>query len=115
MGGATAFRSAKPHQILCDMHSQPISVYIQFGAHMRFLQDARGGSHPNRQYREVASINAVLKAMEDFGLPVSRRAAWRLAELGEKLASKGDAHVLTEDEATAVNEAVGTLRKTLHA
>lgn len=97
------------------MEPKKISRYIHFGAIYRFLKDAREGWSLHGKDWILNNIKLFFDFIEEFNLPVTQRASFRLREFKDKMEKSDSDHALTADEANELNEIMRDLEKTLGA
>lgn len=97
------------------MQSRSIFGYVFFGTQLRYLQDARAEWSVHGPGFILANIDGFLQCLADLGLQVTLRASYNLERLREDLATRPQTHVLTEDEAQSLVQAVSQIRHTLEA
>ncbi len=89
-----------------------IDRYINLGEIWWFLMYGSTG----REVKEVKGyINTLFGYLDEFRLPVTKRAATELEEFANKLAEKDDSHIITVVEQREISRILEYLEKTLMA
>lgn len=97
------------------MQSKPIVVYINLGEVLWYLRYVKT-DWPVHGEREVLHyINDIFAYLDEFNLPVTRRAARELEKVRDKLAKSEPDYKLTSDEASSLSTIIIDLEKTLLA
>lgn len=96
------------------MIKQSIISYYLFGTAMRYLQDAREGFDIRSEHFIIDNIDKFLKNLEQLGLSVTNRAAWKLRECRSKLETSGNTH-LDAEQALELSKTMHDIRLTLDA
>lgn len=97
------------------MQSKPISSYIIFGTEIRFLQDVKEKWPVHGEGLVLDNINAFFAYLKEFNLPVTMRASYELATIGEKLEKTNSDYRLSADEAIELANIMNDLINTLIA
>ena len=97
------------------MLSKPIFQYISLGVFYRFIRDAQPGWRLYGKAAILESTGAFVTLLENFNLPVTKRASTELTEYVKELAKKGRDHKLTAEEASNLKGIMIDLQKTLIA
>lgn len=97
------------------MESKPIARYILFGEVLWYLRYVQEGWPVHGKRNVLFYIDDIFNYLEEFKLPVSRRAAHSLNELRKELAKSDLDRKLTADEASEISQIMGDLEKTLLA
>jgi len=97
------------------MLSRPIFQYISLGIFYRFIRDAQPGWRLYGKAAILESTGAFVTLLDDFNLPVTKRASTELTEYVKELAKKGANHKLTGEEASELKRIMISLEKTLVA
>jgi len=97
------------------MQSKPIWDYIFFGTSLRYLQDAKEGMPAHGAGYASDNIESFFDQLQDFGLPVTERAAYELAQFRDEIAKSDDDHTLSSDEARRLGDVMNDVRKTCEA
>lgn len=97
------------------MKSKSIGRYIDLGGIKRYLRDVREGWAVHGEGYILESIEWFLAALDEFHLPVTRRAAWKLVEFKETVEESPADHTLTREEANQLAEIMDELKNTLMA
>ncbi len=96
------------------MQSKPISSYIVFGTELRYLQDVKAGWRVHGEDFILKNIDRFFVHLQEFDLPVTQRAAYKLRQFRDELAKSDSAdHELTADEASKLGDIMNDVRKTL--
>ena len=97
------------------MQSKSILNYIKFGTGLRYLQDASQNWPVHETGYILDAINRFFDNLEEFNLPVTQRAAYKLLQFGDELAHSDPDHTLSADEASELREIMKDVRNTLFA
>jgi hypothetical protein len=92
-----------------------ITEYIWLGLQWRYLQDAEASFKIHGDSYILANIRAVFRKLQDFGLPVTVRAAKELKELEDKFEKMEVTATLTTEQAKSLNKVMSDLQMTLLA
>ena len=98
-----------------EMQSKPIVVYINFGEVLWYLRYAKEDWPVHGEKAVLDYIGSIFRYLDEFNLPVTRRAARELETLRDKLAKTKSGYTLTSDEASALSTIMKDLEKTLIA
>ncbi len=98
-----------------DMESKAIDRYIIFGTELRYLQDCQPTWETAGDDCVVANIDRFFAHLDEFGLPVSRRAAFGLKAFNQSLKEAEPGHTLTQEKATDLSQMMSKIRDTLMA
>lgn len=96
----------------------PIGNYIQVGASLRYLQEAEEGRYFKRKDERswiLDNIKSTLDCLDEFGLPVTKRASTKLHEFYNKHRNCKFDTKLTSEQALELIQIVNTLRPTFSA
>ena len=97
------------------MESRSIDHYIVFGTQFRFLADAQEDWRVHGEGYVLSNIDAFLRNLDWFSLPVTQRASYELANFADPLRDLAeDAHLSAED-ANELRQIMLRLRPTLYA
>lgn len=96
---------------------RPITIYkyIFFGTAIRYLQDVQGGYLVHTKGGILENIDCFFKYLDEFELPVTKRAAFELEKFKKKLRKTKENHNLTSNEAEDLQNIMSDLRKTIDA
>ena len=97
------------------MQSKPINEYILFGTELRFLQDAGSGWIVHRDGAILDNIERFFTNLNNFDLPVTRRACNELLKFKEKIEKTPPDHKLIKNEASSLRKIMLDIRNTLLA
>jgi len=97
------------------MQSKSILDYISFGTGLRYLQDAKKTWSVHVESAILDNINRFFDNLEEFNLPVTQRAAYKLRQFGDELAQSDTDHKLSADEASEISKIMTEVRNTLFA
>ena len=97
------------------MKGIPISDYIFFGLGYRYVQDVGEGFRVHGSDLILENLERVLDCLDDFELPVTKRAASDLVEIYERLKAASEDYILTSEDADAINSELERLQQTLRA
>ena len=97
------------------MQSKPIWSYIRFGTTIRYLQDVKENWSVHGGGYVLENINSFFEALNEFDLPVTKRAAGPLEKFRYELEKSDPQHKLTSDEASRLSKVMNDLRFTLTA
>lgn len=102
------------------MRAQSIHGYYWFGTCLRYLQDVQAGSpveSASGYWHVKDNLEAFFRHLDELGLQVTERAAWKLRDILTELEGKDpdpDAR-LTGDEARTLSKVATEVRNTLDA
>ncbi len=100
------------------MIKQDIWNYIQIGTDLRYLQEAEKGRYLKRKDDSgwiLNNIKRVLDALDEFGLPVTKRASTGLREFYNKHRNCKFDTEITSEQASELRNIIKTLRHTFTA
>lgn len=97
------------------MQSKPIYKYIFFGTAMRFLQDAYVGMLVKGEGYILENIDSFLDCLDEFSLPVTKRASQELKEFRKKMKKLRSTHRLNNTETEKLKKIMYELRIVLDA
>lgn len=98
------------------MEKKSVAGYFNFGAVVRYLQDASVGSPIFKENFILTNINRFLDELDKLGLTVTKNASWELVEYRDELTKINDKHsVLSEKQSDSLATICRTLRSTLEA
>lgn len=97
------------------MELKAIERYINCGEVLWYLRYAKEGWKVHGEQNMLYYIDNILSYLDEFGLPVTRRAAGKLQKFREKLGETEPARLLTSTEATELTIIMIDLEKTLIA
>lgn len=97
------------------MQSKSILSYIVFGTEQRFLQDAKAGWRVHGEIFILKNIDRFFAHLQEFDLPVTQRAAYKLRQFRNELAKSDSDHKLTTGEASKLGYIMNNVRDTLFA
>lgn len=97
------------------MKSRSIEDYIFFGTEIRYLQDATAGMSVHPEGFILNNINSFLSHVDEFQLPVTRRACGDLERFRDRLAALPEFHLLTATEESELKKLMEHVRLTLFA
>lgn len=97
------------------MQSKPISSYIVFGTELRYIQDVKAGWRVHGEDLILKNIDRFFTHLQEFDLPVTQRAAYKLRQFRDELVKSDSDHKLTADEASKLTGIMNDVRNTLFA
>ena len=97
------------------MREIPIYNYIYVGTTLRFLQDAEAGRGIHTNGGIIANADQLVKAFEQYSMPVSFRASINLRKFVDELRSRPEKAALTAVEASELSDLADQLRQTVSA
>ena len=97
------------------MKARSILGYIVMGGGQRYLEEAREGRVVHGEDYILENIERFLTNLDEFHLPVTRRAAWKLVEFKEALGQLPADHELTRQEALKLSTIMTDLDTTFRA
>lgn len=97
------------------MESRSINEYIFFGTVLRYLQDVQEGWRVHGHGLILYNIDKLFDSLEQFNLPVTKRAAYKIEEYRDELATHDSDYRLSREEANKLREIISDLRNTLEA
>jgi hypothetical protein len=97
------------------MIKRKITEYIQIGASLRFLQDAKSGQNIIGYGRITGNLEHYFKELDKLGLSVTKRASRDLKEFYEDLIELDENAKLTAAQASKLVGNIKQVRKTLQA
>ena len=100
------------------MRAQSIYGYYRFGTGLMYLQDVQAG-HPVESaggyWNVKENLEVFFRHLDELGLQVTERAAWKLRNILTELEGKNPDARLTDDEAQTLRKEATTVRITLEA
>jgi hypothetical protein len=96
------------------MLEKKISSLIYFGTTLRYLQDVKEGYHVKSKGTVLDNIKAFLRNLDEFGLTVTRRAAYKLVDISKELEQLTEP-ALSADHAIRLCDIMDKMRPTLFA
>jgi len=97
------------------MQSKSILSYIIFGTELRYIQDAKVGWSVHKESWILENIDRFFAHLQEFNLPITQRAAYKLRQFRDELVKSDSNHKLTGDEASELRDIMNNLRNTLFA
>ncbi|MBA7490300.1 hypothetical protein ES702_00837 [subsurface metagenome] len=97
------------------MQSKSILSYIDFGTELRYTIDVKAGWRVHGEGAILENIDRFFAHLQEFDLPVTQRAAYKLRQFRDKLAKSDSDHKLTDDEASKLTDIMYDVRNTLSA
>ena len=97
------------------MKQRAIRRYIAFGTILRYLQDVGQGASVHVKHSVCDNIDRFFDHLDEFELPVTRRASEELEALRKEFQARPTGHQMSAEEARKLNDAVNGIRGTLLA
>lgn len=101
------------------MIAKSLEEVFFFGTAVRYLQDASAGKRvhdsPDKEWFILSNLKVFFQLIENIGLHVTNRAAYKLRKLMQELENTPKEAVLTPAQAKQLSDGMGDVRKTLQA
>ena len=97
------------------MQSKSILNYIIFGTELRYIIDVKEGWRVHGKDFILKNIEYFFAYLQEFDLPVTQRAAYKLRQFRDELAKSDSDHKLTAGEASKLGDIMVDVRNTLFA
>ena len=97
------------------MQSRPILRYIHLGAAFMYLRGVQANTPIHGDGFIIANIGSVFEYLDEFNLPVTKRAANKLKKFGDKLAGTEEGEKLSTTDSQELSRLIEVIRETLWA